>query len=493
MHYPFSCARTDAESLPTAAPPPPLAFEPVPTLSLIDSLYQSRQTLLFDTFAIFRSPSRPRTGTISESPHSLEHIATANLAIGPHSFPDTRLYLCEWAQPASSAPAAPPAPTLNPAAITPALIARLNAASQTDPALAAILQKAASGQASPDELSGLARYIDEMRQEEEGAPPPPPPPPAPAPADSTGAPLPTHPSLVLEFRELSGGEQFILPAHYIYSPLHSHVPQPIGAQDVLLSFFVFPSERASTPSMFKRGRYRAGAGAAQGQGLEAGAIDQDAPVPVDMIVQGCGEYARECMFRAARNGRKKDDQVEMWWRQMISSVPPRTHVLFVPPPLPSARDATPPDGALDSSAAHGHPASSALSRTASQLGAGTPGSASASVGGAAGQKRGGTPKEGPGGGKKAKLGAVGKKGPRASNARSVSNLAGSPTASPGPSSLAGSPGPLGLDDDAALVSVVSSGAGGRRPTRRAAAARKGRKTYNEDSGDDDFGVKEERG
>ncbi|KPV77461.1 uncharacterized protein RHOBADRAFT_51311 [Rhodotorula graminis WP1] len=477
-----------------AAAPPPLAFEPVPTLSLIDSLYQSRQTLLFDTFAIFKSPSRPRTGTISEQPHSLEHIATANLAIGPHSFPDTRLYLCEWAQPAATAPPPPPAPTLNPAAITPALIARLNAASQTDPALAAILQKAASGQASPEELSGLARYIDDMRQEEAGAPPPPAPAPVPAPpADSSAAPLPTHPSLVLEFRELSGGEQFILPAHYIYSPLHSHVPQPLGAQDVLLSFFVFPSERASTPSMFKRGRPRS---APQGQGLDGAAagLDQDAPVPVDMIVQGCGEYARECMFRAARNGRKKDEQVEMWWRQMISSVPSRTHVLFVPPPRPSARDATPPDGALDSTAAaHGHPASSALSRTASQLavgGAATPGSAS---GGAAGQKRGGTPKEGPGGGKKAKLGGGGKKGPRASNARSVSNLAGSPTASPGPSSLAGSPGPLGLDDDPALVSVVSSGAGGRRPTRRAAASRKGRKTYNEDSGDDDFGVKEERG
>jgi len=421
-------------------------------LSLIDSLYQSRQTLLFDTFAIFRSPSRPRTGTISEQPHSLEHIATANLAIGPHSFPDTRLYLCEWAQSASAAPPAPPAPTLNPAAITPALIARLNAASQTDLALAAILQKAASGQASPDELSGLARYIDEMRQEEEGAPPPPAPPaPAPAPADSTGAPLPTHPSLVLEFRELSGGEQFILPAHYIYSPLHSHVPQPLGAQDVLLSFFVFPSERASTPSMFKRGRYRAGAAGAPGQALEAGGIDQDAPVPVDMIVQGCGEYARDCMFRAARNGRKKDDQVEMWWRQMvrpprssppplslscsrssahadlprpqISSVPSRTHVLFVPPPLPSARDATPPDGALDSAAAHGHPASAALSRTASQLGPGTPGSASASAGGAAGQKRGGTPKEGPGGGKKAKLGGGGKKGASARPCLVVASLA----------------------------------------------------------------------
>ena len=152
-------------------------------MSLIDSLYQSRQTLLYDTFAIFKSPSRPRLegGTISDSPHTLHHIATANICIGPHSFPETQLFLCEWAQPASSGsgvgarvgqqPGAPES-TLNPAAITPALIARLNAASQTDAALAAILQKAASGQATPDELSALARYIDELRKEEQGPPPP---------------------------------------------------------------------------------------------------------------------------------------------------------------------------------------------------------------------------------------------------------------------------------------------------------------------------------
>ncbi|BGP39108.1 hypothetical protein JCM10450v2_003061 [Rhodotorula kratochvilovae] len=460
------------------------AFEAVPTLSLIDSLHQSRQTLLFDTFAIFKSPSRPRTGTISESPHTLKHIATATVAIGPHSFPETQLFLCEWTQP-GAVPTQPKPPTLNPGAITPALIARLNAASQTDPALAQILQKAASGQATPDELSGLARYIDVMRQEEEGAAAPAAAaaPPAPAAPASSGAQMPTHPSLVLEFRELSGGEQFILPAHYIFSPLHSHVPAPNGAQDVLLSFFVFPAERASTPSAYK-GKQRAAAVGA----------DPHAPVPVDMIVQGCGEYARECMFRAARNGRQKDEKVELWWRQMINAVPPRTHILFVPPPAPSAREGTPPaDAAL--------PASAALSRTASQH-AGTPAAAAA-----ASQKRGGTPKEAPAA-KKQKT-APKRKASRPSTARSKSGsaaaFAGSPTASPGPSSLAGSPAPgTGAGAGGSFVnspapgspapSEVGSARGkgakkgaAAQPKRKAPARRgKGKARYAEDS-DDDFG------
>ncbi|GAA6046462.1 hypothetical protein JCM3770_004934 [Rhodotorula araucariae] len=446
------------------------SFEPVPTLSLIDSLYQSRQTLLYDTFAIFKSPSRPRTGTISESPHTLKHIATATVAIGPHSFPETQLFLCEWTQP-GGAPAQPKSHTLNPGAITPALIARLNAASQTDPALAQILQKAASGQATPDELSGLARYIDVMRQEEEGAASPAAPAPTPAPASASSAPpgaqMPTHPSLVLEFRELSGGEQFILPAHFIFSPLHSHVPAPSGVQDVLLSFFVFPAERASTPSAYK-GKQRA---AAVG-------TDPHAPVPVDMIVQGCGEYARECMFRAARNGRQKDEKVELWWRQMINAVPPRAHILFVPPPTPSARDATPAGDAV--------PAPGTLSRTASQH-AGTP-----AAGASTAQKRGGTPKEGPGAAKKQKT-APKRKASRPSTARSKSGsavaFAGSPTGSPAPSSLAGSPAPAPGSPAPSEVGSARAKGGqkGAAPKRKAPVRRgKGKARYQEDS-EDDFG------
>lgn len=311
----------DATACPqmTAAPPYALPLPPPPpALSIVDSLHQSRQTLLRDTFTLFRSATgRAQSPSPSQTPHSLKHFATSTVSVGPHAFFETKLYLCDWSPSSSSTPTMQQA-TLNPAAITPALIARLNAASQTDPALADILRKAASGQATSDELSGLARLIEQLRREDEaataaaaaaaanpsalGS--------APAAGHSTGSPpVPAHPSLVIEFHEVPG-EQYLIPAHYLYTALPPPPGMPAipGRQDVLLSFFIFPTERF--PPHSAKGKHRA---------MYQPMTDFEAPVPVDVVVEHCTDYARDCLFRASRNGRPKESKLEDWWRQMVRS------------------------------------------------------------------------------------------------------------------------------------------------------------------------------
>ncbi|KAL7338541.1 hypothetical protein BJY59DRAFT_701175 [Rhodotorula toruloides] len=294
-----------------AAPPYTLPLPPPPpALSIVDSLHQSRQTLLRDTFTLFRSATgRAQSPSPSQTPHSLKHFATSTVSVGPHAFFETKLYLCDWSPSSASTPTMQQA-TLNPAAITPALIARLNAASQTDPALADILRKAASGQASSDELSGLARLIEQLRQEDEAATAAAAAPAQPAAGNSNGSPpAPAHPSLVVEFHEVPG-EQYLIPAHYLYTALPPPPGMPAipGRQDVLLSFFIFPAERF--PPHSAKGKHRA---------MYQPVTDFEAPVPVDVVVEHCTDYARDCLFRASRNGRPKDSKLEDWWRQMVRS------------------------------------------------------------------------------------------------------------------------------------------------------------------------------
>ncbi|EMS18688.1 uncharacterized protein RHTO_05791 [Rhodotorula toruloides NP11] len=437
-----------------AAPPYTLPLPPPPpALSIVDSLHQSRQTLLRDTFTLFRSATgRAQSPSPSQTPHSLKHFATSTVSVGPHAFFETKLYLCDWSPSSASTPTMQQA-TLNPAAITPALIARLNAASQTDPALADILRKAASGQASSDELSGLARLIEQLRQEDEAATAAAAAPAQPAAGNSNGSPpAPAHPSLVVEFHEVPG-EQYLIPAHYLYTALPPPPGMPAipGRQDVLLSFFIFPAERF--PPHSAKGKHRA---------MYQPVTDFEAPVPVDVVVEHCTDYARDCLFRASRNGRPKDSKLEDWWRQMINAVPHRTHILYIPPthsiaPSPALQASPPPEED-----------SAALSRTGSNLG--TPGAA-----GLAGTKRGGTPKEALGQ-KKAKVGSAGKAAPvkrcgaRSKSSTAISTPAGA-SPSPGPSSLAGSPEP-----------AYRALGGGRRGSSRAKSRVK---SYAEDD-DDEF-------
>ncbi|GAA5911666.1 hypothetical protein JCM5296_005868 [Sporobolomyces johnsonii] len=386
-----------------------------PALTILDSLQQSRQALLHHAFSLFSAPSRPKTvQKIIQPPHTLRHFQTATVTIGPHSFADTKLFLAEWNTAAGAAVPPPPPPVAQPApapastGITPALIKRLNAASLTDPALAALLRRAANGEATPQELTGLARHIEELRKEEDAANPP-------APIASTSQPPASagpiaHPALVIEFAE-SAGDRFIIPDHYVVTPLPlhpahaAHPPTPSTLTcNALLSFFIFPPDRS-------KGKQPAGA-----------APPTANPVPVDLIVEQCTEQHRECLFKASRVSRPRDERVEMWWRQMINAVPARVHVIYQPPRLPTP----PPDPSF--------PGSAALSRTGSEL---APTSTIPA-------KRGGTPASGPA---KKKAPARKKAAPRPSARSKASSVALSttgtaePSPSPGPSSVAGSPAP----------------------------------------------------
>ncbi|GAA5942062.1 hypothetical protein JCM1841_005915, partial [Sporobolomyces salmonicolor] len=333
-------------------------------LTILDSLQQSRQSLLHHAFSLFSVPSRPKAAQkIIQPPHKLRHFQTATVTIGPHSFTDTKLFLAEWSTAAGAAapppPVAQPAPAPASTGITPALIKRLNAASLTDPALAALLRRAANGEATPQELSGLARHIEELRKEEDAAN-------APAPVASTSLPPASagaiaHPALVIEFSE-SAGKRFIIPDHYVFTalPLHpthaAHTPTPSTPTcNALLSFFIFPPDRS-------KGKQPAGS-----------APTANPPVPVDLIVEQCTEQHRECLVKASRVSRPRDERVETWWRQMINAVPPRVHVVHHPPRLPTP----PPDPSV--------PGSAALSRTGSEL----PPTSTIPA------KRGGTPAGGP--------------------------------------------------------------------------------------------------
>lgn len=298
------------------------------TLSIVDSLYQSRETLLHHTFTPFVS--------LAHAPHSLVQLTSprgpgCTVSIGPHAFLNTHIYLCDWnpsgsgtGTPTPTPKAAAPSPApLSTSAITPSLVARLNEASQEDRKLAETLRKAANGQASADELAGLATFIEHLRRQEE--------------AEAANPPLPAvgsggsgaPPSIVLDFAETRSppaavatsssrkapavDRRVVLPAHFVLTPLpprNQNPMQPALFHDVLLSLFIFPSEL--TPPQSTRGKQRLQA---------APEADLNAPVPVDIVVEGCDQRMLDGLWRAARNGRPRDDQLERWARQMVRRSP----------------------------------------------------------------------------------------------------------------------------------------------------------------------------
>ncbi|GAA6031051.1 hypothetical protein JCM8097_003980 [Rhodosporidiobolus ruineniae] len=449
-------------------------------LSILDSLTQSRQTLLRSAFTPFPSPAPPHTLTFLAPAHSV------TLSIGPLYFPSSSLWLAEWAAPAPD----PAATTLGGVAgpVSPAVMARINAAAHQDPNLAALVRRAAEGAALPDELTGLQRYVDSLRAELG----------EPAGGAAGGGEAPP-PSIVFEFNE-NPGVRFLLPAHVFYTPLVSGtVPLPLPpsptspggsgkgkekeqgqgqgqGQDVLLSFFLFPSER---PALVQRYKQRLRALPPSLPDAPPVLTPPTAPVPVDVVVHDADQGMREGLWKASRNARRKskaeEQEVEGWYKQMLSAVPLRTHVQHLPPPsLLSATDSPAP----------GDPS---LSRMASEP------ALSASVGASAGTgaKRGGTPvveKAAPAT-KKQKT-APKKKGSRAP-ARSRSKASASASATPIASTpLAASPSPsLGAPGSAAGGSpapepAAAAVAVGKKPparAKRASARSRGGVKYEEES------------
>ncbi|GAA5842284.1 hypothetical protein JCM3766R1_005619 [Sporobolomyces carnicolor] len=312
-----------------------------PPLSILDSLHSSRQNLLHTALPPFSSPSLPQ---LHHPPHRISHFATTNVTIGPHSFTNTRFHLVEWTTPIQPSPAPKPAPRPPPPpppkpsssaaqAITPSLIQRLNAASLTDPALATLLRRAATGQATPEELGGLSKKIEELRREEELEQNPPPEPPAKeipvhqSEAEQGGG-MVAHPALVIEFAE-SSPNRFLVPDHFLCVTLTPRAAPSTVVTTValLLSFFVFPPDRTI------RGR--------EHEILATeGAIPPPPPVPIDMIVEGVKEDERDKFVRASRLGRPRDTGLENWWKNTIASVPSRVHVVHqARPQLPELPEA----------------------------------------------------------------------------------------------------------------------------------------------------------
>lgn len=338
--------------------PPPCSLRwmdlSVGQLSVDAALAQSRHTVLFDTLPLFSTKSRSKAAPqVVQPPHTLNPLSTSTVVIGPHSF-TAKVFVAEWAAkkkkpipppppPPPPVPTAPPTPSS--AAITPALIMRLNAASAADPVLANLLRKAASGGASNIELGGLARYIEGLRREEElqnPSLPRPLPPPLPVASTSTPPPPPVvpeepdepppPPSIVVQFNE-SPTQQFSLPSHFIFAllppdyPLTS--PRPPNAnsrrQSILLSFFVFPPDRVGAGKGKKK----------EGEVEPPGTV----PVPVDMVIEDCTEAMRDAVWKSSRSSRPKDEQVEAWYKRMVSPFLWSTSGLDVdltvsPPPPP---------------------------------------------------------------------------------------------------------------------------------------------------------------
>ncbi|GAA5967384.1 hypothetical protein JCM3765_000508 [Sporobolomyces pararoseus] len=307
-----------------------------PPLSILDSLHSSRQNLLQVALPPFSSPSLPQ---LQHPPHQISHFATTNVTIGPHSFTGTKFFLVEWTTPTQQQPprqAAPPPPAsaspprrsaslpkASPSeAITPSLIQRLNAASLTDPGLANLLRRAATGQASPEELGALSKKIEELRKEEEAEQNPTPPAPAATetvPSETQGGGVIPHPALVIEFAE-SAPNRFLIPDHFLCVVLtpRSASSTPMTTVALLLSFFVFPPDRAV------RGREHEFV-------ATEGGIPPPPPVPVDMIIEGVKEDEKDKFMRASRLGRPRDTGLENWWKNTIASVPPRVHVVHQQP------------------------------------------------------------------------------------------------------------------------------------------------------------------
>ncbi|GAA5927670.1 uncharacterized protein JCM15063_005961 [Sporobolomyces koalae] len=309
-----------------------LPIPPPPPLSILDSLHASRQSLLKSALPPFNPANQPQ---LQHPPHVLTHFSTTTVTIGPHSFPRTKFYLVEWTTPhfphaSRPIPPTPPPPPAKPTpaapqAITPSLIQRLNAASLTDPALAALLRRAATGQATPDELNGLSKKIEQLRKEEELEQNPPPPT---EPVQPQGPPADVpHPALLIEFSE-SAPERFLVPDHYLCVTLTPRAaPQvPVTTVALLLSFFVFPLDRVI------RGREHDII-------ARGGTLPAPPPVPIDMIVEGVKEVERDQFMRASRLGRPRDAGLENWWKNTMGAVPARVHVIhqprLPPPPLPT--------------------------------------------------------------------------------------------------------------------------------------------------------------
>lgn len=194
------------------------------SLVVVNSLKKSRATWLSSVFPKFSSKARGGKPSVEASPpaHILKPLGKCDLEIGPHVFPGTAMYEAQYLRsalaatkssypatsyspvgtwpaavvqygstaytpygqyalpsPATSAPVTAAPSPLNPHApqrastplvssfaidtpITPSLVSQVNTAAATNPILANLLQLAASGHASPEQLKTLGLLVTSL-------------------------------------------------------------------------------------------------------------------------------------------------------------------------------------------------------------------------------------------------------------------------------------------------------------------------------------------
>lgn len=245
------------------------------------SLVKSRHNLLFDALPLFDGKR--------DSERTLLAVVSL-LRIGPHLFPETKLYSVNGKE-----------------SYSPELQALLATAAAADPSLAMVMRNVETGEATTEEEQQLSRYIDAIREHEAAT--------APRTDASTSTSTPALiPSIVVEFKE-SAPEMYILPSHFIFDllPLVPDSPHPTQ-QPVLLSFFVASSET-------RKGKERAVEPEIE-KDLENGET-VDVLIPFSLILDGLDDVAKNTLYQASRTARPRDDQVESWWKKSV-----RPHSLF---------------------------------------------------------------------------------------------------------------------------------------------------------------------
>ncbi|KAF8898985.1 hypothetical protein BD779DRAFT_1666734 [Infundibulicybe gibba] len=175
---------------------------------ILQSLKQSRDVWLSSTFPKFSSKARGKAaGFPAPPPHTIQNRGKCDLEIGPHIFPDTTFYEVHYLHPQSQVASIPryapttsqwqsaPGPHIpyaqsqpsqpaqaaqeasmsttplissiaSTSLITPTLISQVNLAASTNPILANLLQLAAAGGATPEQLKTLGLLIQSLASPE---------------------------------------------------------------------------------------------------------------------------------------------------------------------------------------------------------------------------------------------------------------------------------------------------------------------------------------
>ncbi|KAF8078855.1 hypothetical protein FPV67DRAFT_1663531 [Lyophyllum atratum] len=266
---------------------------------LIQALRQSREKWLFSTFPKFSTKSRgAKAADQVPAPHTIQNRGKCDLEIGPHIFPDTVFYEVHYLpSQANVAPGysyQPPAgswQTTTPygayvpprstsanvskpfelensstplissltevTTITPALINQVNSAASSNPILANLLQLAAAGLATPEQLKTLGLLIQSLATSESsqvGTPslatsstiPPLPSAPSATPTVTPPSPAPVKEfDLVLEFRE-SPSERWVFPRGLVTCQRIMDTPINDATSHTVIKASV-PFQKATTP------------------------------------------------------------------------------------------------------------------------------------------------------------------------------------------------------------------------------------------------------